>query len=384
MNRNYQVISTDGHLEVPPDGWVRHVPDRFKDRAPRLVKLHSGGEGWIVEGSPLIHNGQNVAGGRPLKVRGGSYWNEDGSPVPGTGDARQRLREQDADGIDAEVLYPPVFISRFIENIADREAYLAMVRAYNDYVAEDWSAVAPDRLICNAVIPSTGVDDAIAELRRAQRIGLKSVCLGPFPNGGGAPAPEDDRFWHAALEIGMPVTAHATMGVRTQPLLIQSAAGVFDLATSMMSRTIAPPIMAMTQMIVSGVFDRIPELRIFFAETNAAWLPQVLYMLDDSYRLFRHWYGVDLAMQPGEYVRRHFWFGIIRDPLALRMGDLVPVERLMWGSDFPHSVTSYPESRRWIDEIFAPVSPAMRRRILVDNPCAFWGLDPDADLTPTP
>ena len=76
----YRVISGDGHLEIPPEPWIRHVPTEHRDRAPRLVKLNTGGEGWIVEGSPLIHNGQNVAAGRPLKVRGGSYWEPDGTP----------------------------------------------------------------------------------------------------------------------------------------------------------------------------------------------------------------------------------------------------------------------------------------------------------------
>lgn len=384
MTRRYEVISADGHLEVPPDGWIRHVPAEHKERAPRLVPLRTGGEGWIVEGMPMIHNGQNVAGGRPLKVLGGSYWDPDGSSAPGTGGPEQRLREQDLDGVDAEVLYPPVFISRFIENIDDRETYLAMVRAYNDFLAEDYCAVAPDRLIGNAVMPATGVDDAIGELKRVKDLGLRSVCLGPFPNGTGSPTPEDDRFWGAAIEIGMPVTAHATMGDRTHPLLVQSATGKFDLTLSMMSRTVPPPVMSMVQMVVSGVFDRIPELQIYLAETNASWMPGVFFMMDDSFQLFRHWYGVDLAMAPSEYAARHLWFGIVRDPVAMRMRDLLPVERLMWGSDFPHSVTSFPESRRWLNDIFDGVEPELRRRILAENPCAFWGLDPEADLTPTP
>ncbi|HMG40537.1 MAG TPA: amidohydrolase family protein [Acidimicrobiales bacterium] len=382
--RRYRVISADGHLETPPDGWLRHIPAEHLDRAPRLVKLRTGGEGWIVEGMPMIHNGQNVAGGRPLKVLGGSYWDDDGTPVPGTGDAAQRLREQDADGLDAEILYPPVFITRFIENVEDQDAYLAMVRAYNDWLAEDYCSVAPDRLIGNAVIPASGVDDAVAELKRASGLGLRSVCLGSFPNGTGTPADEDDRFWEAALALDMPVTAHATMGDRTHPLLVQSATGKFDLTLSMMSRTIPPPVLAMVQMVLSGVFDRIPELRVYLAETNASWMPGVLYMMDDSYRLFRHWYGVDLAKAPSEYVAEHLYFGIVRDPMALKMADLLPVERLMWGSDFPHSVTSFPNSRHWLDEMFAGTSPGLRRRILLDNPCEYWRLDPDAALTPTP
>jgi predicted TIM-barrel fold metal-dependent hydrolase len=383
--RTYNVISCDGHLEIPPDPWMRHVPAEHRDRAPRLVKLRTGGEGWIVEGSPLIHNGQNVAAGRPLKVKGGSYWEPDGvTPVPGTGDAAQRLREQDLDGVDAEVLYPPVFISRFIENIEDREAYVAMVRAYNDFLAEDYCSVAPDRLIGNAIIPASGIEDAISELKRAKSIGLRSVTMASFPNGTGSPAPEDDAFWEAALEMGMPLTAHATMGERGNPLLTASARGTFDLQTSMVSRTMPPPVLCIVRMVLSGVLDRLPELRIYLAETNASWVPNVLYMIDDSYSIFRHWYGADLALAPSEYAWRHFSFGIVRDPLALRMRDLLRLDHLMWGSDFPHSVSSYPESRRWLDDIFAGCTPEERRQVLVENPARFFGLDPSKELTPTP
>lgn len=74
-----------------------------------------------------MHTGQNVAGRGPVKFAHASYFNADGQPREGTGDAVSRLHEQDLDGIDAEVMYPPVFATRFINGIADREAYLAMV-----------------------------------------------------------------------------------------------------------------------------------------------------------------------------------------------------------------------------------------------------------------
>ncbi len=382
--RRYQVISCDGHLEIPPDPWVRRIPEEFRDRAPRLVSLNGGGEGWIVEGSPMIHNGQNVAAGRRLKVRGGSYWEPDGSPAPGTGDAAQRLAEQDRDGIDAEVLYAPVFITRFIENIEDREAYVAMVRAFNDFLAEDYCAVAPDRLIANAVIPVSGLEDAIGELKRTHSLGFRSIALTSFPNGTGEPDPEDDQFWHAAMELGLAITAHAALGDRSNPLLVQSARGAFDLPSSMLSRTMPPPLTGMVRMMLSGLLDRIPELRLYFAETNASWIPGHFYMVDDSYGIFREWFGVDLAMKPSEYMWKHFSFGIVRDPLALRMHELLDLDHIMWGSDFPHSVSSYPESHRWLDEIFATTPAAVRQQVLLENPCRYFGLDPSAELTATP
>ena len=384
MARTYSVISCDGHLEIPPDAWLRHVPAEHRDRAPRLIHLAGGGEGWIVEGMPIIHNGQNVSAGRPVKVLGQSYWNDDGSPVAGTGDAVQRLREQDFDGIDAEVLYPPVFISRYIANISDKDAYLAMVRAYNTFLAEDYCSVAPDRLIGNAVIPITGTEDAITEMKRAKSLGLRSICLSQFPAGDAAPSTDDDVFWHAALESGMSITAHGGLGDRMSPLMVASATGRFDMVTALVSRTIPGPANVIAQMTVSGTFDRIPELRIYLAETNASWMPAVFFMMDDSYALFRDWYGVDLAMKPSDYARRHLRFGIVRDPLALKMRDFLPAEDLMWGSDFPHSVTSYPRTREWLDIIFEDAPADLRRKILLDNPVEFFGLDPTAPLTETP
>jgi len=382
--RRYRVISGDGHLEIPPDPWIRHVPEEHRDRAPRLIALREGGHGWIVEGSPLIHNGQNVTAGRPVKVRGGSYWEPDGTPFPGTGDAAQRLREQDQDGLDAEVLYPPVFISRFIENIEDREAYVAMVRAYNDFLTQDYCSVAPDRLLGNAIIPSSGIEDAIAELKRVEGLGAAGVYLSSFPAGGGTPAPEDDAFWHAALELGMPIALHAGLGVRNNPLLAESAKGKFSLEWSLLGRTNNVATAAIVRMILDGVFDRIPELQVYFAEANASWIPSALFMVDDSYGVFKEWYGADLAMKPSEYAWTHCHFGIVRDPVAMQMKHLLHLDRIMWGSDFPHSVGSFPESRQWIDEIFAPCTDEERRTILVENPCRYFGLDPDATLTPTP
>lgn len=383
--RKYAVISGDGHLETPPDRWLKYVPEAYRERAPRLIKLPDGGEGWLVEGLPMIHNGQNLAAGRRVKVRGESYWNADGSPAAGTGDARQRLREQDLDGIDAEVLYPPVFISRFIEAISDRGAYLAMVRAYNDFLA-DYCSVAPDRLIGTAVIPVTGIDDATSELERVKQLGLRALCMSQFPNGSGAPREQDDRFWERALALDLKLSAHGSFGGRERlnPLLVASATAAFDVVTAMVSRTIPGPPHLIAQTVCSGLFDRIPELEFYLAETNAGWMPEAFYMMDDSYRLFREWYGVDLRMAPSEYARRHFFFGIVRDPLALKLADHLPAERLMWGSDFPHSVTSFPRSREWLGTIFDGVSEALKRRILVENPCGFFGLDPDAKLTPTP
>ena len=207
MGRKYQVISGDGHLETPPD-FVAFLPEKYKDRAPKLITLpDGGGDAWLMEGMPLTYASQNLRGRGKVKFAGQSYFKDDGSRTDGAGDGAQRLREQDEDGLDAELLFVPVFASRFLEKIPDHDAYLAMVRAYNDWLA-DYCSIAPDRLIGNALMPISGIDDALAELERADAMGFKSVQLLNSPNGGNGPKPEDDRFWEKALELEMALSPH--------------------------------------------------------------------------------------------------------------------------------------------------------------------------------
>ena len=152
MGRKYRVISADGHVETPPDPWVKYVPEQVAGpRAAPRQRCPRAGEGWLDRGPAAAP--QRPEHHRPAARSASStasYFKPDGSPNDGAGDAAQRLREQDEDGIDAEVLFPPVFASRFLEGINDREVYCSMVRAYNTWLAEDYCSVAPDRLIGNS------------------------------------------------------------------------------------------------------------------------------------------------------------------------------------------------------------------------------------------
>ena len=383
MARTYQVISADGHVETPPESWIKYVPVQHRERAPRLIPLPEGGEGWVIEGQPLLHNGTNITGGRVMRFRGESYFNSDGSPAPGAGTGVQRLKEQDQDGIDAEVLFPPIFATKFLEGIQDRGVYLSMVQAYNTFLAEDFCAVAPDRLIGNGVIPFTGIDDAIDEMKRCKDMGIQSVSFHQFPNGSGSPKPEDDRFWAAALDIGIALSPHGNFGDRTYPAYGNSNAHI-PLSIWISQRSPAGPTYCIGQLLTSGVFDRFPDLRLYFAETNASWMPSAFFFLDDSYEMSRDWYNGVLKMAPSEYIAKHCYFSFIRDPLAMRMRDLLPIDNMMWGSDFPHSVGSFPESQAWIETIFDGVPPDIRRKVLLETPAAYFGLDLEKPITPTP
>ena len=144
----------------------------------------------------------------------------------------------------------------------------------------------------------------------------------------------------------------------------------------------------MAQMIVHGVFDRIPELRFYFAEINAALFPAHLYYMDRDYLEYNSWFQLELPKMPSEYMRTHALYGMVREPLAVRMGeempDDMPLDLFLWGSDFPHSVGTFPRSQEYIKETFSSLDDDLRRKLLAGNAADHLGLDLDADITETP
>ena len=384
---SYSVISSDTHLEISPDRWTWRLPADYRDRGPRVVPLTERdlppgmpvfGEGWIAEGiDRAVPLGMNLAAGKnPEKRRTyGWYYRENHI---GTGDAAQRLREMDQDGVDAEVEYAAVAGPGFLGRIKDRDLYLACIEAYNDFLAKDFCSHNPDRLWGLAQVPLTGIEDAVAELKRTRGYkAIKGWQLGAWPSGKGHPSPEDDAFWSLALSLKAPITAHVTFS--------QDSAGEPKRSGQILEGTGAPlhqvmaggcprPAYTVCQLIVSGVFDRFPALRIHFAETGAGWAPYFMEHADQIYHQFGHAKGVKLKMLPSDYFKRHVLLGFQTDHYAMKNRRLIGVENLCWGNDFPHSAGDWPESRRVIAEHLADATEDERRKILWENVARFYGL----------
>ena len=392
MARKIQIISGDSHLDIPPERWTPRVPARWQERTPRLIKLANGDDAFVVE------NRRPHAPG--LQVTGVSYDQHDLQGIsyfgPGTGTPEQRLREQDEDGVDAEILYThPVYLNSW-RGITDDEPYKAMIRAYNGWLAEEYCSYAPDRLIGMGMIPDTGVEDAIEELNYCARMGLKGICIYKFPNGKGYPLPVDDRFWAAALDLNMPVTAHTNGGTtrfsREGPVFQYAHGPGKGVETfpgrdpvNLMVRFASDNALAPLQMAFAGVFDRFPNLRIYWAETQIGWLPYCLSQIDDNYERNRHWayrqWGQEpLKRQPSEYLREFNLWGFMKDPFGVRTRHDIGVNSLMWGSDFAHAAGDWPHSRKLIDETFAGVPENERYDMLVGNAMKFFRLK---DSVPT-
>ena len=373
MARAYRLMSSDGHLEVPPERWVHRVPEKYRDRAPRTVHLPDGGDALLIEGQPLLEaNFLDLRAGRPA-----GQWQPFGLRVEdaaGTGSAEQRVQEQDMDGMEAEILFPAMVAGPvFWRNISHDEVYKAVIRAYNDWLGEEYCAVAPDRLIGMGVMPITNVDDAIAEMQHCAKLGFKGIQLGALPNAKGYPTPEDDKFWAAAVDMDMPVTVHVAFN-RTGARASQPTFKYPKEDPEVMRRIRRPflewitnfglaPSISIAQLVLAGVFERFPTLKVFFAETRLGWVPFWLEHADLWYQRHIGWAEDQLGFKPlkelpSTYVREHVYFSVQYERVAVEERQHVGVDRIMFATDFPHIECEWPNSRSFIDKI-TPTCPRL-------------------------
>jgi predicted TIM-barrel fold metal-dependent hydrolase len=386
MARDYRYISGDTHLEVPVERWTKRVPEKYRERAPRTVKLANGGEAVLVEGQPPRENPMDLYGGKGRDVW--NPWGQTYDGTAGTASAAARLACLDTDGIDAEVIFPAVVAGpRGWRSIRDDAIYMACVRAYNDFIAEEYAAVDPDRLLPTGVVPMTNLHEAIEEMQRCQRLGLRSVMLGAFPSGKGWPTAEDDAFWQESLAIGMPVTIHVDLdrtGPRDGPLLEykkhpQGLVPNADIVVQCARFALMGGRSAM-QLILSGVFDRFPTLRVFLAENQLGWIPTYLTVADERYLRHVRWaqdiYGWEALQDgvPSDYVRRNILWGFQHDPTGVEQRHVMGVENLIWGSDFPHQESEYPDSLGVIERNFKNVPADETQLMVCGNARRFFNL----------
>ena len=289
---------------------------------------------------------------------------------PGGYDGKVRVEEMNADGIDAEVLFPGLVAST-IATERDPVFHLALVQAYNDWILE-FSSVAPHRLGAVPWIPNRGIEDALAEIDRVKDLpGVVGFLLYCYPNGSLDIKPEDDAVWEAIQDTGKSINIHVSMmeepphlrPPRSAAMTLPGVGHFYD----------APG--RMLQFIFSGVLDRFPELQINLAEVDCGWMPYFQDQCDDN--LLRHsksqFRDHGLSMKPSEYMKKNFSASFITDPVALEIRNRIGVHRLMWSNDYPHITSDWPESWKTINATFANLPEEDRHAILCGNAQRIFG-----------
>ncbi|NUS57002.1 MAG: amidohydrolase family protein [Streptomycetaceae bacterium] len=371
-----KLISADDHMIEPPHLWVDRVPAAYRDRAPRVVKSAGGRDAWLYDGQ-LTHIPMGSC--RPLPGHPEAGY----PPAPGTAnfdeirpgcyDPVQRVADMDVDQVWGQLTFPNFarFAGhRFFLGVDDLDAGLVFLRTYNDYLLDEWCAVAPDRLYGAAILPLFDIDLAVAEARRVAAKGAKAIAFSENPTVLGLPSlhtPHWDPLWAFLSEARLPVCQHIGSSSRLVTTSDDAPPGVLVTLNGVNS------MMAAADWLMSDVLERFPGLRVILSEGGAGWIPYLLERAEKAFhdaRLFRDLSIGQAGMgqrAPRELFAEHMFVCLVDEQFALRsLGD-VPVDNLLWEGDFPHGDGCWPENRVRLAAALAEVDDADAVKIAETN-----------------
>jgi predicted TIM-barrel fold metal-dependent hydrolase len=374
----YRVISADSHIVEPPDLYESRIEPKFRSRAPRMERhrTRTGREydAWYFEGVRVGTVGSVIQAGKrfadPSSIDFLGVW-EDVRKAAYDPDAM--LEELEMDGVWGACLQPSQGL--FWYRLPDSELLSALCRAYNGWIA-DFCQAAPDRLKGVGMLNVDDVDDACQELERCAELGLRGVFIPVYP----LPDrpyrhPMYDRLWWSVQDLGMPVLLHVATtrgGIPGSEFTID----INQLTAAGLANSDYWIRYSLTAMIFAGVFDRYPRLKIGSVEHETAWVAHWLKQMDFTYRerptLARNWKSRH-GLLPSDYWSRNMFVEFMEDDFGIRLRDVIGVENMLWGNDFPHAESTWPKSREFLDRIFAETSEEDRRKITAGNAAQLFG-----------
>jgi predicted TIM-barrel fold metal-dependent hydrolase len=369
------ILSSDSHVFEPPDLWTTRIDAAFRHRAPRMVRIDGVDQlviedRQVVSGIGLISNaGARFEAPETISARGrfedvhrGGY------------DPDQHLADMRLDGVAGEVLYPSQGLFYF--KVADSPLMSAIFRAYNDWLAE-FCRVDPARLKGIAMVNLDDVEEGIAELTRAAKLGFAGAMITEYPlEDRRYDRPEYERFWAAAQDLRMPLSLHTA--TRRQGKIRGAGERTLRDASSRATKAFYPA-MSMCDMIFSGVFERYPRLTLAIVEFELSWAPHVLSTMDYTYRE-RHEEAICRfrdGMVPSDFFHRNVVLSFQEDAIGIRLRDVIGADNMLWGSDYPHSESTFPRSRKILAEILAGVPEAEQSKIVGGNTARVYRFDSD-------
>ena len=350
-----RIISADDHMDMnvlPPDLFVAAVPPTMRERVPIVIATDEGPM-WSLEGTLLGPSGRRA---KSLVTQV--------DPGFRPGKPSERLEDMDRDGVHTHVVYgPPLSLP-----IPDLELRAACLRVYNDWAA-DFNRRDPNRLVVLALLPSHTPHAATLELERVAALGHRGAIVDFLA--GDDPAFDEswERFWATANELAMPISFHLGKGMHSTKVKPGSWTMAAGAAVSPMQLD-----EVMTGMILSGLLERYPRVRVVFGEAGLGWVPYLLARLDHEYEKYRDLIrDAKLTMRPRDYFRRQVFLTYEEDHLGIELLPHIGASNVMWASDYPHGDSTWPRSREAILESgLGQLDETSRRMILWDNAASLY------------
>lgn len=387
------IISLDDHVIEPPDLWQRWLPRKLRDTGPRVERdatsvvwvegnqvFRRGGDGpptdwWIYEDVVWAHQMLNACAGYSAD----QWWM---GPIgfeqmrPGCYDPGARLMDMDVNGMRASLCFPtfPRFAGQLFAERSDKILALACVRAYNDWMVDEWCGDSGGRLLPLALVPLWDPLLAAAEVRRNAARGVRAVAFSELPGKVGLPTIHDpaghwDPFFAAAAETGTTVFMHIGSG---STWITSSPDAPPAVTATLVFMTTA---MALTDWLFSGVLARHPDLRICFAEGQVGWMPYVVERADKIWAKGDVWAGpAGRLPEPPSHYLRQIWGCIYDDDHGLDSRHVVGVDRITFETDYPHQDSTWPDSAAAVERMASKVTADELTMILHDNAADLMGM----------
>jgi predicted TIM-barrel fold metal-dependent hydrolase len=385
----YFMFSADTHVVEPAD-YLSQIEPQYRDRIPRL-EVRPDGSQWII-----------TEGNRPQRVRRATSPEGAGSEGAGGGNSavfspldeedalrnasgrtiEQRLADNAADGVDAELMFPNRGLMCWAT--PDPVFAMAMCRQWNrwthGFCGRHMQGDRP-RMLPAALIAPGDLPGAVQEIAWAAQNGFRAVCLsnsviyGPkrfgeleYNN------PSFEPMWSLLEESGLVVTFHVSTG--RDPRAVGGAGGaIINYACHSMETTIEP----LVQMIASGVFERHPRVRAGLVESGVGFVPWLLETLDHAAKAHHFWVRPQLKEPPSAYFRRNCFATFQDDPAGLKLADAYDLaDNFLWANDYPHHEGSWPHSAEAIERTMGGLAEESRAKILGLNAARLFGLEPEA------
>lgn len=323
------LISADSHVVEPSDLWEKNLPSSLRAVAPRYpshpFQAHEGGN-----------------------------------------DPAKRAKEMAIDGVSGEILYPSLTMDQF--GIKDSTLQEACFRVYNDWLI-NYCSYSPNRLFGVAVISTYNIDNAIREVERCKKAGMRGVMLWQTPPDNLSFATEHyDPLWAVLQDLGLPVSFHILTGapyVHGAGLTSDQRKDAAVHLTWTVNLKISYAANSLTHLMGSGALERFPRLKVVLVENEVSWLPYFISQWDKYAK--RNKYDRRMKLLPSEYCQRQIFSTFFNDPPSQWLFSHWGSDTCMWSNDFPHINSTWPESRKVIEKNMGTLSHDVLEKLLHKN-----------------
>jgi predicted TIM-barrel fold metal-dependent hydrolase len=368
--QRYTVISVDDHVVEPPHTFEGRLPATIQDRAPRIVETPQGHQVWEFEGERYTQVGMNAVAGRRPESHGLEPFRFD-QMRPGCYDVDARMGDMDINGVWASVNFPSQitgFCGRVFFECPDLQLGLGCIRAWNDWLFEEWYSRYPDRIVPLSITYLADPEIAAAEIRRNAERGFTSVTFPERPHEIGLPSLWDRQHWdpiiEAVVETDMVVSLHVgSSGIEVGP---PGGAPLQIGATLFGQRSLT----AATEWLWSEYPLRHSDLKIAMSEGGIGWVAMLIDRLDNM--VDRSGYGRGWKVRPSEVLRRNFWFCTLDDPSTIDTRHAIGVDNIMVEVDYPHGDGTWPDTQRVIEECWGHIPTDELRAMCCENAAALY------------